>query len=208
MQESRIEELRETHRLESESSSSLVGNLRDQLAKAETTLSTQATQLLQLATTQAELQTAQARVREEEEKRGKAVALLKTVRGKLVKLEREREQVDKRQEEEHAERQRLVGEVERLKAERETVKVMQEKEVAAIKERYEKEMLAKRREWELEMITTKVRVCPYPGAMIWSHPLRLRSAGNTRKRHGGQIETRQFPGGKHARIEQCQAPTV
>ncbi|KAJ9118185.1 hypothetical protein QFC22_004089 [Naganishia vaughanmartiniae] len=156
LQESRIEELRETHRLESESSSDLVGNLRDQLAKAETTLSTQATQLHQLASTQAELQTAQARVREEEEKRGKAVALLKTVRGKLVKLEREREQVEKKQEEEYGERQRLVAEVERLKAERETVKVMQEKEVAAVKERYEKEMLAKRREWELEMITTKV----------------------------------------------------
>ncbi|KAJ9099781.1 hypothetical protein QFC21_003779 [Naganishia friedmannii] len=155
LQDSRIEELRETHRLESESSSKLVGNLRDQLAKAETTLSSQATQLLQLATTQAELQTAQARVREEEEKRGKAVALLKTVRGKLVKLEREREQVEKKQEEEAAERQRLAGEVERLKAERETVRVMQEKEVAAVKERYEKEMLAKRREWELEMITTK-----------------------------------------------------
>lgn len=161
MQESRIQELRETHRLESESSNKLVTSLREQVAKAESNLSSQASQLLQMSQLQAELRTAQNRAREEEDKRGKAVALLKTVRTKLVKVEREKEEIDKRQEEEKAERQKLFDNLERLRNDREreiqNLRQSQERDLAAMKDKYEKEMLAKRREWELEMITTKVR---------------------------------------------------
>lgn len=147
--------------MESESSNKLVASLRDQLAKAETNLSSQASQLLQMTQLQAELKTAQNRIKEEEEKRGKAVALLKTVRTKLVKVEREKEEVDKRQEEEKAERQKMFDNLERLRSERDretqSLRQSHEREMAALKDKYEKEMLAKRREWELEMITTKVR---------------------------------------------------
>ncbi|GHJ89725.1 hypothetical protein NliqN6_6127 [Naganishia liquefaciens] len=160
LQESRIKELRETHRLESESSNKLVTTLREQLAKAESNLSSQASQLLQMTQLQTELKTAQNRIREEEDKRGKAVTLLKTVRTKLVKVEREKEEVDKRQEEEKAERQKLFDNLERLRNEREreiqSLKQSHERDNAALKDKYEKNMLAKRREWELEMITTKV----------------------------------------------------
>lgn len=160
VQDSRIQELRETHRLESESSNQLVASLRDQVAKAEHTVSSQAAQLVHMTQLQNELKTAQARAKEEEEKRAKAVALLKTVRTKLVKVERDKEEADKRQEEDKAERQKLFENLERLRAEREreaqSARQVHEREVAALKERYEKEMLAKRREWELEMITTKV----------------------------------------------------
>lgn len=134
--------------------------LREQLAKAESNLSSQASQLLQMTQLQAELKTAQSRAREEEDKRGKAVALLKTVRTKLVKVEREKEEIEKRQEEEKSERLKLFDNLERLRNEREkdiqSVRQSHERDIAALKDKYEKDMLAKRREWELEMITTKV----------------------------------------------------
>lgn len=161
LQESRLEEIRETHRLESVSSTALIQQLRDQITKSEVNLSSQASQALQIAQLKADLTTAQTRAKEEEEKRSKAIALLKTVRAKLVKTEKEKEENDRYKAEEKAERAKLVENMERQRAERErevsNLRSSFEKEIQGLKERYEREALAKKREWELEMITTKVR---------------------------------------------------
>lgn len=161
LQESRLEEIRETHRLESVSSTALIQQLRDQITKSEVNLSSQASQTLQIAQLKADLATSQTRAKEEEEKRSKAIALLKTVRAKLVKTEKEKEEYERLKAEEKAERAKLVENMERQRAERErevsNLRASFEKEVQGLKERYERDALAKKREWELEMITTKVR---------------------------------------------------
>ena len=111
-------------------------------------------------------------VKDEEEKRVKAVGLLKTVRQKLVKAEKERDDAlkevqsvkdkDKGElEKERAEKADLKREIERVNAERETalngLKAHFDKEVAALKEKHEKELAAMKSQFELEAITTKVR---------------------------------------------------
>lgn len=119
----------------------------------------------------AEVDRVKGTAKEEEEKRVKAIALLKTVRQKLVKAEKDRDEAVREvqgmkerekgeREREAAERVRLQGEIERVNAERETavvgLRAQFEKEVAGLKERYEKEFTALRGQFELEAITTKV----------------------------------------------------
>jgi chromosome segregation ATPase len=162
VQESRIEELRDTHRLEGTSQIELIAKLRTQLSTAESNLASKASELLSLGQLRADLAKAQTTAKEEEEKRTKAISLLKTVRMKLVKVEKEKEEVEKDRAEERAERSRAGDEVERVKAERER-EVNQlrkgfERELASAKERYEKDLQTKKAAWELEMITTKVRL--------------------------------------------------
>jgi chromosome segregation ATPase len=161
VQESRIEELRDTHRLEGSSQTELITKLRSQLSTAESTLAQKATELMSLSKMKEELAKAQTAAKEEEEKRTKAISLLKTVRLKLVKLEKEKEEIERDRAEERAERSSAKDEVERVKAEKER-EVNQlrkgfERELAGAKERFEKEMQTKKAAWELEMITTKVR---------------------------------------------------
>ncbi|KAK1925787.1 hypothetical protein DB88DRAFT_485114 [Papiliotrema laurentii] len=159
LQESRIEELRDTHRLEGSSQTELITKLRSQLSTAESTLAQKATELMSLSKMKEELAKAQTAAKEEEEKRTKAISLLKTVRLKLVKLEKEKEEIERDRAEERAERSSAKDEVERVKAEKER-EVNQlrkgfERELAGAKERFEKEMQTKKAAWELEMITTK-----------------------------------------------------
>lgn len=160
VQDSRMEELRDTHRLEGSSQTDLITNLRSQLSTAETTLASQSTDLSALPQLRTDLQKAQTQIKEEEEKRTKAISLLKTVRLKLVKAEKDKEEVEKDRAEERAERSRALDEVERVKAdrEREVTRLRQgfERELQGVKERAEREMKEKKGAWELEMITTKV----------------------------------------------------
>lgn len=155
-----MEELRDTHRLEGTSQSELVSKLRSQLSTAESNLASRASELMALGQLRADLSKAQTQAKEEEEKRTKAVSLLKTVRMKLVKAEKDKEEVEQDRAEERAERSRAVEEVERVKAERErdinSLRKGFERELAGAKERYEKDLQAKKAAWELEMITTKV----------------------------------------------------
>src|SRR4051812_3301911 len=102
-----MEEIRDTHRLESSSSTKLIQELRDQLSKSEAALSSQAAQQLETAQLRAELKKTQTQAKEEEEKRSKAISLLKTVRQKLVKLEKEKEEGDKLKDDDRQERQRM-----------------------------------------------------------------------------------------------------
>jgi hypothetical protein len=181
-QENRIQELRDTHRLESTSQSDLVETLRTQLKETEALLKVAQTadvRAEEIAAThgsdmdrlQAEVERAKLSAKEEEEKRVKAISLLKTVRQKLVKAEkekddavkelgslkgRERDERDKFQ----AEKNRLQSEVDTVNAEREKavtgLKAQFDKEIANIKERHEKEVLTQREKYEMEAITTKV----------------------------------------------------
>jgi chromosome segregation ATPase len=161
VQESRIEELRDTHRLEGTSQTDLIAKLRTQLSTAESNLASKASELLTLGQLRSDLTKAQTTAKEEEEKRTKAISLLKTVRMKLVKAEKDKEEAEKDRAEERAERSRAGEEVERVKAEREReVNALRkgfERELASARERYEKDLQTKKAAWELEMITTKVR---------------------------------------------------
>ena len=178
----RIEELRDTHRLESRSQSDLVDSLRKQLEEIEAVL-----KALQDSAAQTEEDNKKRQVehdqlrdetqklrntaKEEEEKRVKAISLLKTVRQKLVKSEKDKEDAVKEilvmkekekaeKEREEAERAKLEKEIEMIRAEKEKdiagLKAHFDRELAAVKDRLEKEFLARRGQLELEAITTKV----------------------------------------------------
>ncbi|WVQ96616.1 hypothetical protein IAU59_003721 [Kwoniella sp. CBS 9459] len=159
LQDSRMEELRDTHRLEGSSQTELISKLRSDLAEAQNKVTSNASDASTLTQLRADLTKAQTQAKEEEEKRTKAISLLKTVRLKLVKVEKEKEEIEKDRAEERAERSRASEEVERVKAEKER-EVTQlrkgfERELASTKERYEKDLQSKKAAWELEMITTK-----------------------------------------------------
>ncbi|KAK8858687.1 hypothetical protein IAR55_002916 [Kwoniella newhampshirensis] len=159
LQDSRMEELRDTHRLESSSQSELITKLRSELAEAQSKASSATNDAATVTQLRTDLTKAQTQAKEEEEKRTKAISLLKTVRLKLVKVEKEREEVEKDRAEERAERSRASDEVEKVKAERErevnNLRKGFERELAGVRERYEKDLQAKKAAWELEMITTK-----------------------------------------------------
>lgn len=155
-----MEEVRDTYRLESKSQTETIAKLRTQLSTAEGDLSTKAGDIVQLGQLRADLAKAQMTAKEEEEKRSKAISLLKTVRQKLVKVEREKEEIEKDRAEERAQRSRALDDVEKAKAERERevnkLRKNFDRELASYKERSDKELAARKGSWELEMITTKV----------------------------------------------------
>ncbi|THH30073.1 hypothetical protein EUX98_g4104 [Antrodiella citrinella] len=180
-QDERIEELRDTHHLESKSQSDQIEKLRAQRDESEALLkASQATQseaVEEAKRKKAELDALHLEVekvkntgKEEEEKRVKAIALLKTVRQKLVKAEKERDDATRElhtlREKERDERdkfqeekQNLLADIETVNHERETAIVglrsQFDRELTAVKERHEKEQLALRGQYELEAVTTK-----------------------------------------------------
>ena len=109
--------------------------------------------------------------KEEEEKRVKAISLLKSVRQKLVKAEKDREDAVKEanslkdrekgdKDKEHAERLNFQYELESLTAAHEkvttTLRSQFEKDSAAMRERYEQEIGALRGQSELDLASIKV----------------------------------------------------
>ncbi|PSS37549.1 hypothetical protein PHLCEN_2v565 [Hermanssonia centrifuga] len=180
-QEERIEELRDIHRLESKSQSDQIEKLRGQVNEAEALLKVAQVSASRyeeetsktkadISRLQNELDKTKAAAKDEEEKRIKAISLLKTVRQKLVKAEKERDDSlgevqtltsrDKEErEKERTERLRLQGEIDKVNLERETavqgLRALFDKEVAVLKERHEKEVLALRGQFELDVITLK-----------------------------------------------------
>ncbi|KAG8894748.1 hypothetical protein FRC01_012779, partial [Tulasnella sp. 417] len=173
----RLQDLRDIHRLESHSQSEQIETLRKRVAEAEALLaaSSSTTSNIEAASAAkqntiaqltAELQTAKGQVKDEEEKRGKAIALLKTVRTKLVKAEKDKEDVMKEKEDMRLERDAARGETASLRAEVERMRAEKEREVAAlrvqfdrelssVKDRLEKEAAARKGQFELDAITTK-----------------------------------------------------
>lgn len=110
-------------------------------------------------------------MKDEEEKRTKAIALLKTVRQKLVKAERERDDVTKEVNElkekdkadktrERVEKIRMQNEIEQANLEREKavsgLRTQFDKEVALLKDKQEKEIQALKGQFESEAAATKV----------------------------------------------------
>jgi chromosome segregation ATPase len=181
-QDERIEELRETHRLESGSQTELVDELRSQIQQGEALLKAarrtnsqfeadiakKRTETDQLRT---EVEKLGVLAKDEEEKRNKAVSLLKTVRQKLVKAEKEREDALKEaaavkegqkteRDKEQLEREKLQGELNKLKVEKEVsladLRAQFEKDLMASKQRSEREIAALRGQFELEIVTAKV----------------------------------------------------
>ena len=159
MQDSRIQEVRDTHRLEATSQTELVAKLRTQLSTAESNVASKAVELMALSNLRADLGKSQTLAKEEEEKRTKAISLLKTVRMKLVKVEKEKEEIERDRAEERAERSTAKDELERYRAERErevtALRKGFDRELTVAKDKYEKELQARKGAWELEMITTK-----------------------------------------------------
>ncbi|KAL4242188.1 hypothetical protein ABKN59_001856 [Abortiporus biennis] len=180
-QEERIEELRDIHRLESKSQTEQIDKLRLQLSESESLITAfqaasqhaeedGAKKDKEIEKLRAEVDKVKGTSKEEEEKRVKAVSLLKSVRQKLVKAEKERDDAQKElhtfkekekeeKEKDKNERQRLTNEIEKVNAERETavqgLRAQFEKEIAALKDKQEKDIAALRGQYELEAVTTK-----------------------------------------------------
>ncbi|KAI6007349.1 hypothetical protein EDD15DRAFT_49652 [Pisolithus albus] len=158
-QEERIEELRDVHRLEIASHLDQVEKLKQQLAEAEALISAsqastsqteeeEAKKKNEIAQLTAEVLKAREIAKEEEEKRVKAVSLLKTVRQKLVKAEKERDDVVKElneaKEQERHEQEKREKAVTGLRAQF-------DKELAAMSDRAEREVSSARMQFTAEL---------------------------------------------------------
>ena len=182
-QEERIEELRDTHRLEVKSQSEQIDRLRKQSHETEALLDAshsaestnkESTEKLQseINNLKAELEKHKGAVKDEEEKRTKAIALLKTVRQKLVKAEKERDDVvrevgelkekDKADKvKERMEKIKMQNEIEQANLEREKavagLRIQFDKEVALLKDKREMDIQALKGQFESE--TAALKVC-------------------------------------------------
>ncbi|KAF8328222.1 uncharacterized protein EI90DRAFT_1618068 [Cantharellus anzutake] len=185
IQAERMEELRDTHSLEGISRSEQVDLLQRQQKEAEALLAASQSAAAgsiaeletlrkkgrdDLAAVQGELEKARKMIKEEEEKRVKAISLLKTVRTKLVNTEKELEEANqertrlkedgiKLRDKEKSERERLEAEIQKLKDEKakESARLWTQFEADLANQRLkmEKEMSAKQSQLELQIINLK-----------------------------------------------------
>lgn len=176
-QEERLEELRDTHRLENTSQVDQMEKLRQQLSETEALLAASQTEEddvkrdSEIEHLRSEVSKANTVAKEEEEKRVKAISLLKTVRQKLVKAEKERddalrelnEMKDKNLEEkekDRAERANLEREINTINAEREKavtgLRVQFDKDFTAAKERAERDIQVVKKQFDAETNALKV----------------------------------------------------
>ena len=162
----RVEEIRDTHRLESKSQTELIDTLRAQLAQAQTQFKSlsdsQSSASAAFEALTGDLEKTKVKAKEEEEKCTKAIALLKTIRTKLVKAEKDRDEALAQVREKDAmamEIARLKNEVDRVRAEGvkevQRVQTVMSGNAAAEREQIEKEWLARKGQWEIEAITLK-----------------------------------------------------
>jgi len=199
-QEERVEELHDTHHLESKSQSDLIDRLRKQSEETEALLrvshsveatNKESTEKLQseISNLRAELEKHKGAVKDEEEKRTKAIALLKTVRQKLVKAEKERDDVVKEVGElkekdkaekarERVEKIRMQNEIEQANLEREKavagLRTQFDKEVSLLKDKQEKEIQVLKGQFESETAALKVCVAHLPRASLLTKFARFR----------------------------------
>lgn len=181
-QEERLEELRDIHHMEAKSQTDLIDKLRKQLEDGQASMKASqdstakveeefAKRKAEVERAQTDAEKARTAAKEEEEKRTKAISLLKTVRQKLVKTEKERDDAlkdagagrDKEREErekEKAERARLQAEIDKVNSERDKaimgMKAHFDREIANTKDRHEKEMAALKGQFEIEAAAAKV----------------------------------------------------
>lgn len=183
VQDERMEDLRETHLLESRSLTDELKKLKKQLSDTESLFDAaqRATSNVEgasdklradIARLEKDVETSKGLAKEEEEKRVKAISLLKTVRQKLVKAEKDRDDIlkdmaslkDKStgdKEKEQAERLSFRRELEATRSvhekEIEALKAQHERELSSIKQRYELETNTIRGQQEVELATAKVQ---------------------------------------------------
>jgi hypothetical protein len=177
-QDERLEEVHDIHRLESKSRSEEADKLKKQVEEAESLLVVSSEdskkQKVEIEGLTAEIEKLKGIAKEEEEKRVKAISLLKTVRQKLVKAEKDKEDVLKdkevvlkEKEEETKLKERMEAEIARVKGEKErdveSLRTQFERESAGLKEKFDREFGARKSQFELEIITMKV--C----ASVYSH---------------------------------------
>ena len=182
MQEDRIEEMRETHKLSAASQVDQIDTLQHQLRETDALLQKAKKSITKLEesvsrgekeamTLKSESERLNTIVKEEEEKRTKAISLLKSVRQKLVKAEKDKEDALKdlailkekdkgNVEKEQTERKKFEREIEVAKTEKDEalagLRIQYEKEMASLRERHDKELATARAQFELDAITTKV----------------------------------------------------
>ncbi|PPQ88658.1 hypothetical protein CVT25_010234 [Psilocybe cyanescens] len=181
LQAARFEEVREMHKLETHSLTDEAKKVRTQLDETEALF-----QAAQRATTHAEeavdkqkddfarlqkeVESAKNIAKEEEEKRVKAISLLKTVRQKLVKAEKDKEDAlreisvikEKEKNEKNKEqidRLNFQQELETVHAAHDeaiaNLKAQFSRDMASTKERYEQEISALRGQFELDLASSK-----------------------------------------------------
>ena len=181
-QDERIEELHDAHRLESASQSDQIIKYKSQLEEAEALLKASdsstsqsdedaAKRNAEMEKLQAELDKAKSLAKEEEEKRVKAIGMLKTVRQKLIKAEKDKEDATKELnairdkehkefEKEREEKRKLQHAIDAAHTERDKtaagLRLQFERDTTTLRDRHEKEIYAIRGELELEVITLKV----------------------------------------------------
>lgn len=163
--------------MESSSQSEQIEKLKRQLAETEAVLSANnseeqsAKHQTELSRVQLELKKSQESGKEEEEKRVKAISLLKTVRQKLVKAEKDRDDALKeiadhktkdgtQRDRDKADRAKFQRELETALSERDKVvnalRVQHEKELTGTKDKAEKELAAMRDRLGAELANFKV----------------------------------------------------
>lgn len=157
--------------MESTSQSDLVEKLREQLSESEALLrvteSDSTANKNTISHHEAEIDRLKVALKDEEEKRTKAITLLKTVRQKLTKAEKERDEAIREREKDREDISATRAEVERVRADAERAKNERERDIAGMrdrferelketKERYEKELATRKGQYELDAITTKV----------------------------------------------------
>jgi chromosome segregation ATPase len=174
--DSSLAELRDVHRLESASQSEQIESLKKQLKEAEILLSAStihsSANEASMKSLRDEVNSSQKIAKDEEEKRVKAVALLKTVRQKLVKTEKERDDALKASQEarqkadellskDQAEKNAADATLQRLKEEYERklleIRSERQKEVQQIRAAAEGEISAVKESYETEIHSLKVR---------------------------------------------------
>lgn len=151
-----------------EKADALLKSASDATVQADAQIRLRQVELDQL---KAETQKFKDTAREEEEKRVKAISLLKTVRQKLVKAEKDRDdslkEVAVLKDKERTERERERADRATLERELEVIRADKEKDVAGLKahfdrellgmkERFEKEFAARRGQLELDAVATTV----------------------------------------------------
>ncbi|TDL28723.1 hypothetical protein BD410DRAFT_712431 [Rickenella mellea] len=230
----RIEELRDTHRLESRSQSDQVESLRKQVGDMEAALN-----VAKKATTRAEdesdkrkvevdrlngeIEKARKLAKDEEEKGVKAIGLLKTVRQKLLKAEKERDEAVKEvsthkekakleREKEKSEKAKLESDIEVVRAEKEKdingLKLHFDRELANMKDRLEKDFSARKGQFEIDAIAMKAlyqKEIDQKSARVSALESSVRSLSNEKSNLFDQLQLRQAEvESSQSRLEELQ----
>ncbi|KAG6850491.1 hypothetical protein H0H93_012492 [Arthromyces matolae] len=166
----RFEELREAHRLESSSQLHDTEKLRKELSEAEALLkAAQSTgaqaeeaaiqQTLHIDNLKKDLESTKLLAKEEEEKRTKAISLLKTVRQKLVKAEKDKEDatalVIRLQQKETDESEKGLAEIAKLRTELDSANSDKEKSLANIRAQFDTDVASLRERYEKDIALAK-----------------------------------------------------